>query len=91
LESNPPGLLGPAHINRGGKRAFVETSRARSLYRAGGRGSIFGTILGVLVIAVVNDGITLLNVESFWQDVVRGALLIVAVAIDQLRLRISSA
>ena len=57
---------------------------------AGGRGSIFGTILGVLVIAVVNDGITLLNVESFWQDVVRGALLIVAVAIDQLRLRFSS-
>lgn len=58
---------------------------------AGGRGSVFGTILGVLVIAVVNDGITLLNVESFWQDVVRGALLIVAVAIDQLRLRLSSA
>jgi ribose transport system permease protein len=57
---------------------------------AGGRGSIVGTILGVLVIAVVNDGITLLNVESFWQDVVRGALLIVAVAIDQLRLRLSS-
>ena len=43
------------------------------------------------MIAVVNDGITLLNVESFWQDVVRGALLIVAVAIDQLRLRFSSA
>jgi ribose transport system permease protein len=58
---------------------------------AGGRGSIFGTILGVLVIAVVNDGITLLNVESFWQDVVRGALLIVAVAIDQLRLGFSTA
>jgi ribose transport system permease protein len=57
---------------------------------AGGRGSIFGTILGVLVISVVNDGITLLNVESFWQDVVRGGLLIVAVAIDQLRLRFAS-
>ncbi len=57
---------------------------------AGGRGSIIGTILGVLVISVVNNGIILLNIESFYQDVVRGSLLIVAVAIDQLRLRLTS-
>jgi len=57
---------------------------------AGGRGSIVGTTLGVLVIAVVNNGIVLLNIESFWQDVVRGLLLIVAVAIDQLRLRLTA-
>lgn len=57
---------------------------------AGGRGSIFGTILGVLVIGVVNNGIVLLGIESFWQDVVRGTLLIVAVAVDQLRLRLTS-
>jgi len=57
---------------------------------AGGRGSIIGTILGVLVIGVVNNGIVLLNIESFYQDVVRGSLLIVAVAVDQLRLRLAS-
>lgn len=57
---------------------------------AGGRGSILGTILGVLVIGVVNNGIVLLGIESFWQDVVRGTLLIVAVAVDQLRLRLAS-
>jgi ribose transport system permease protein len=57
---------------------------------AGGRGSIVGTILGVLVIGVVNNGIVLLNIESFWQDVVRSTLLIVAVAIDQLRLRLAA-
>jgi ribose transport system permease protein len=56
---------------------------------AGGRGSIVGTILGVLVIGVVNNGIVLLGIESFWQDVVRGTLLIVAVAVDQLRLRLT--
>jgi ribose transport system permease protein len=56
---------------------------------AGGRGSIVGTILGVLVIAVVNNGINLLGVVAFWQDVIRGGLLIVAVAIDQLRLRLT--
>jgi ribose transport system permease protein len=56
---------------------------------AGGRGSIVGTILGVLVIGVVNNGIVLLGIVSFWQDVVRSTLLIVAVAIDQLRLRLT--
>jgi len=56
---------------------------------AGGRGSIVGTILGVLVIGVINNGLVLLNVVSFWQDVVRNLLLIAAVAIDQLRLRIA--
>jgi ribose transport system permease protein len=59
-----------------------------SLY--GGRGTVLGTVLGVLIIGVVNDGIVLLNVDSFYQDVVRGALLIIAVAIDQLRLRLAS-
>jgi len=57
---------------------------------AGGRGSIIGTILGVLVVQVVNNGINLLGVVAFWQDVIRGGLLIVAVAIDQLRLRLTS-
>ena len=47
-------------------------------------------MLGVLVIGVVNNGIVLLNIESFWQDVVRGLLLIIAVAIDQLRLRLTA-
>jgi ribose transport system permease protein len=56
---------------------------------AGGRGSITGTILGVLVIGVVNNGIVLLNIESLWQDVTRGTLLIFAVGVDQLRLRLT--
>jgi ribose transport system permease protein len=41
------------------------------------------------VIAVLNNGLTLLNVSSFWQDVARGTLLILAVSFDQLRLRFS--
>jgi ribose transport system permease protein len=57
---------------------------------SGGRGSVVNTILGVLIIGVVNDGIVLLNVVSFWQDVVRGALLIAAVAFDQVRLRMAA-
>jgi ribose transport system permease protein len=58
---------------------------------AGGRGAIVGTLFGLLVIAVLNNGLTLLNVNSFWQDVARGTLLILAVSFDQLRLRFSDA
>jgi ribose transport system permease protein len=57
---------------------------------AGGRGAIFGSVLGVLIIGIIDNGLTLLNVQSFWQDVVRGTLLIAAVGFDVLRLRLTS-
>jgi len=56
---------------------------------AGGRGSIFGTVLGLLILGIIDNGLTLLNVESFWQDVVRGLLLISAVGFDVLRRRLT--
>lgn len=57
---------------------------------SGGRGSIAGTIFGLLIIGIMNNGLVLLNVNSFWQDVARGLLLILAVSFDQLRERINS-
>lgn len=56
----------------------------------GGRGSILGTFVGLAIIGVLNNGLVLLNVNSFYQDVARGALLIVAVSFDQLRQRFST-
>jgi ribose transport system permease protein len=57
---------------------------------AGGRGTIAGTVLGVLILGTLNNGLTLMNIDSFWQDVARGVLLLAAVGFDQLRLRLQA-
>src|SRR5262249_57891053 len=49
----------------------------------GGRGSIFGTLLGALIVGVFRNGLALSGVDVLWQDFAVGFLSIVAVAIDQ--------
>jgi ribose transport system permease protein len=51
----------------------------------GGRGTIPGTILAVILLGVLTNGLTVLAVNSFWQDVAQGTLLIAAVVIQQRR------
>lgn len=52
---------------------------------SGGRGKIEGTIIGALIIGFLNNGLNLLNVSSFWQYVVKGFVILLAVFIDFLR------
>ncbi|WP_026552755.1 ABC transporter permease [Arthrobacter sp. H20] len=52
---------------------------------AGGVGRITGTLVGALVLVVIRNGLNLLNVSSFWQQVVIGVVIAVAVGIDSLR------
>jgi ribose transport system permease protein len=50
---------------------------------SGGRGSILGTVLGCLIIGVLNNGLVLLEVSPFWQQVIKGLVILVAVAVDR--------
>jgi ribose/xylose/arabinose/galactoside ABC-type transport system permease subunit len=52
---------------------------------AGGSGSIVGTLVGALLIAFINNGLVLGGVQSFWQGIVTGAILIFAVWLDRFR------
>jgi ribose transport system permease protein len=51
----------------------------------GGAGTIIGTVIGALIIAVLTTGLVMLNVAAFWQFIVVGAVVIIAVLIDQSR------
>lgn len=53
----------------------------------GGRGTMFGTVVGVFIPVVLASGLVIMSVQSFWQQVVIGAILILAVYFDQLRRR----
>lgn len=50
---------------------------------SGGRGSIWGTVVGALIIGVLNNGLVLLNVSPFWQQVVKGLVILGAVVMDK--------
>jgi ribose/xylose/arabinose/galactoside ABC-type transport system permease subunit len=53
----------------------------------GGRGSVVGTFFGALLIGVLNNVMNLLGIESYTQDIVLGAVILIAVIVDELRKR----
>lgn len=52
---------------------------------AGGKGSVRMTLLGVLIIGILNNGMTLMNVQTYWQITAKGAFLILAIILDSLQ------
>jgi erythritol transport system permease protein len=56
---------------------------------SGGRGTIRGTLIGAFSIGFLVDGLVLVGVSAFWQEVIKGAVIILAVAVDQLQQRIT--
>ena len=55
------------------------------LSMSGGRGKIYGTLIGVLIIAVLNNGLNILGVSSYYQDVIKGLVILIAVLSDRKR------
>jgi erythritol transport system permease protein len=56
----------------------------------GGRGSVTGSLIGAFVIGVLADGLVMLGVSEFWQIVIKGVVIVLAVAIDQFQLRLQA-
>ena len=54
---------------------------------SGGEGSVWRTFMGILIIGILNNGMALLSVQSYWQTFFKGCLLIIAVIFDMLRRR----
>jgi len=54
---------------------------------AGGRGPILGTLIGAFAIGFLADGLIMMGVSEFWQMVIKGIVIIIAVIIDQMQNR----
>ncbi len=77
-----------ASIPSNGVGAEMEITTAvllGGLSLAGGKGKLSGTFLGLILLTVINNGLTLLSVQSYYQMLVRGVVLVLAVLIDSLR------
>jgi len=52
---------------------------------SGGKGRILGTLIGALIIGVLNNGLNIIGVSAFWQQVVKGIVILIAVLIDRFK------
>ena len=56
----------------------------------GGRGTVTGSLIGAFVIGVLADGLVMLGVSEFWQTVIKGVVIVLAVGLDQLQVRLQA-
>lgn len=54
---------------------------------SGGKGNVWGTLIGIAILSTLVNGMTLMNINSYWQQVIQGIVLVCAVFIDSLRNR----
>lgn len=52
---------------------------------SGGKGCIWGTLIGALIIGVLNNGLNIIGVSAFWQQVVKGIVILIAVLLDRFK------
>lgn len=81
-------LSGSASAARGWELDVISAVIIGGTSLFGGKGRIWGTLVGVLFLGIIVNGMTLLNVSEYWQYVVRGGLILGAVLLNQLIERI---
>jgi ribose/xylose/arabinose/galactoside ABC-type transport system permease subunit len=95
------GLAGVVQASSGGSVAPYAASNSNDLLTilaaviiggtalTGGRGSVVGTLVGILLLGVIGNGLVLENISSFYQPVVTGAVLLIAIVLDEVRRRVT--
>jgi ribose transport system permease protein len=75
-------ISGPPNLGQGYELDAIAAVVIGGASLMGGRGSIWGTALGLLMIQTLNNGLDILVVPAYWQDVIKGVLIVAAVAVD---------
>jgi ribose transport system permease protein len=75
-------ISGPPNLGQGYELDAIAAVVIGGASLLGGRGSVWGTALGLLLIQTLNNGLDILLVPSYWQDVIKGVLIVFAVAVD---------
>ena len=103
LSAMSAGLAGVVQASAGGSVAPYAASSSNDLLTilaaviiggtalTGGRGSIVGTLVGILLLGTIANGLVLKNISSFYQPVVTGAILLIAIVLDETRRRLQPA
>lgn len=76
---------GQPNVGEGFERDAIAASVLGGTSMSGGIGALGGTVVGVLIIGVLNNGMNLLKIDTYWQYVVKGAVILGAVYIDYLK------
>lgn len=75
-------ISGPPNLGSGYELDAIAAVVIGGASLMGGRGTIWGTALGLLMIQTLNNGLDILVVPAYWQDVIKGVLIVAAVAVD---------
>lgn len=75
-------ISGPPNLGQGYELDAIAAVVIGGASLMGGRGTIWGTALGLLMIQTLNNGLDILVVPAYWQDVIKGVLIVAAVAVN---------
>lgn len=76
---------GQPNLGQGLELQSIAAAVVGGMALSGGRGTIFGVAMGILVLTVLQNGLDITNVSSYWQQVISGVVILAAVIIDRLR------